>query len=77
MIFGTGLPPQKDFTWNRLNPVISRRLDYILCKRSILPYIINAHHIVTSSSDHKAVCVNFSTDVFVRGPVIRNLITHY
>ena len=63
-------PQTKDFTWNRHNPFIARRLDFILCNELILSRINSVDHVVVAGSDHKAVCIELCSELFLRGPGI-------
>ena len=63
-------PETNDFTWNSQTPFIARRLDFILCSQIILERIKTIDHNVVTGSDHKAVCIEVSTEIFIRGPGI-------
>ena len=61
-------PEKKDFTWSRPTPFTARRLDYILCSNSLIPYIKNSFHKIIYGSDHKLVNTTLITNNHKRGP---------
>jgi exonuclease III len=58
----------KDYTWNRFNPFIARRLDYCLLSSSLLSSCCSCEHVSVSNSDHKLIVVDFTETDFKRGP---------
>ena len=61
-------PDKKDFTWSRPTPFTARRLDYIFCHNTLVPYIKNSQHKVIYGSDHKLIHTTLLTNFFKRGP---------
>ena len=61
-------PRNKDFTWSRPTPFTARRLDYILCHDTLVPYIKNSQHRILYGSDHKLVNTTLLNNIFKRGP---------
>jgi exonuclease III len=59
---------EKDFTWNRFNPFIARRLDYCLLSTDMLSSVVTCEHSVIPNTDHKVVVLELNNTNFVRGP---------
>jgi len=59
---------EKEFTWNRFNPFIARRLDYIFVSTELLTDCTACDHVIVPNSDHKAVVLELCDSAFVRGP---------
>ena len=60
---------KKEFTWNRNNPFIARRLDYCLASEKILYRCTACDHTVIPNSDHKAIVIELNTSSEIkRGP---------
>ena len=59
---------EKDFSWNRSNPFIARRLDYCLVSDNMLDHCVSCELLHVPGSDHKAVATEFNTSNFTRGP---------
>ena len=58
---------QKQFTWKQKNKPIMRRLDYILCNESFLEKIVSSTISNMPYSDHRAVIIDASYNINVRG----------
>ncbi|GFR72261.1 reverse transcriptase [Elysia marginata] len=58
----------KEFTWARSNPFIARRLDYILCKNEMQPFVKNSEIIDIPTTDHKEVWIDIKEVTFKKGP---------
>jgi exonuclease III len=61
-------PDEKDFTFNRLNPPVARRLDYCLVSEEIIADIVFCEHLTVAQTDHKAVVIELNKIEFQRGP---------
>ena len=59
---------EKDYTWNRQNPFIARRLDFCFISESLLTSCISTEHVCIPCSDHKAVVLELNDNNFKRGP---------
>ena len=59
---------EKEYTWNRFNPFIARRLDYCFVTDSILAHCVSCEHFSVPNTDHKCVVVELNNSDFVRGP---------
>ena len=59
---------EKQYTWNRSNPFIARRLDYCFTSDSMTHSCVSSDIVTTPCTDHKAVITEFSTTDFKRGP---------
>ena len=57
----------KDYTWSKINPFISRRLDFIFASENITPQLTESEHIFISGTDHKMIFSHFITNNFKRG----------
>ena len=68
-------PLSREFSWSRTTDAWSdfpyfsaRRLDYILCNKSLISYLKNCEMCHFSLTDHRAVAAFFKIDLFPRGP---------
>ena len=59
---------EKDFTWNRVNPFIARRLDYCFLTDNLLQFCVSSDHLIVPNTDHKAVTLELNESEFKRGP---------
>ena len=60
-------PSLKEYTWSGKKPLVSRRLDYILANKHILPNIFNCEIKSHCQSDHRLVICYFEFFKFKRG----------
>lgn len=61
-------PDDKEYSWNRYNPFIARRLDYCFASEEMLPNCVQCEYLFIPQSDHKALVLEFNDTKFIRGP---------
>ena len=59
---------ERDYSWNRNNPFIARRLDYCLISENLIQNCVECEHLTVPNSDHKAVAIELNEGDFQRGP---------
>lgn len=61
-------PEEKEFSWNRFNPFIARRLDYCFIAHELISSCVSCEYVYVPNTDHKAIIIELDQSEFIRGP---------